>query len=301
MSIEEITVETLDEAVSHLERLALSNGEFIFRGHKQSGYRICSTLARYGTTPHESWNPGPDEMLTHFLTNVRSIGELPAGIAGDRRARLEYGRHYGVPSPLIDFTLSPYVALFFAFDGVRLERNKPNDTVSIYALDVSALGFSWARYHTPLNIDIGKTTEEYHLFMHEREPLFVHGYPREVLKYVRFPASWNKRMQQQLGVFIYDTLDYAHLDKTDFEDFVGGLKEADDASSITVPMLTKINIPKSVAGDVFRRLELMGINATRLYDDASGAAADVYNSYYYNRKTGYAWDLEVPPPDETKM
>jgi hypothetical protein len=45
----------------------------------------------------------------------------------------------------------------------------------------------------------------------------------------------------------------------------------------------------------------MGINATRLYDDHDGAAADVRNTYNYNRKMGYSWDLRMPAPDDTKV
>lgn len=202
MSIEEIHAKTLGEALAHLEKLALSNDTIVFRGHSKSKHRICSTLSRYSVVPHQSWDSRLDNMLEHFLTNLRSIGEFPADIARDRRARLEYGRHYGVPSPLIDFSLSPYVALFFAFNGVRPDPEKHDETVIVYALDLTSLGLEWAKLCTPL--DREKLMEEYNLFMNERENLFENGYPGGILKFIRFPASWNKRMQRQMGVFIYD-------------------------------------------------------------------------------------------------
>jgi hypothetical protein len=64
--------------------------------------------------------------------------------------------------------------------------------------------------------------------------------------------------------------------------------------------LIKYLVPQSEARSVFSRLELMNINATKLID-IEGLAADVKNSYNYNRKTGYAWDIVLPPPDDTKM
>jgi hypothetical protein len=298
MTVKTIRVKSLDGALARLEELALSNDEIVFRGHADSSWTICSTLSRYSVTPHQNWDTRIDDMLAHFATNLRSIGELPEGIAGDRRSRLEYGRHHGVPSPLIDFSLSPYIALFFAFNGVRPQ--KARQQVVVYALDVTRLALEWAKFITQL--DPNRLNDEMNAFRYEQKDLFEHGYPASNLKFIRFPASWNKRMQRQMGVFIYDTLDYRQLGRRDLEDFIANLKETPDANSDgLIPILTKILIPAKAAREAFSRLELMGINATRLYDDAAGAAADVHNAYNYERKTGYAWDLGMPPPDDTKM
>ena len=102
-------------------------------------------------------------------------------------------------------------------------------------------------------------------------------------------------------MFIYDTLDYLRLGLAGFEEFAGTQKEPPGPSSAASPILTKILIPASEAGDALSRLELMAISATHLCDSHDGAAADVVNSYNYNRKTGYAWDILLPPPDDTKM
>jgi len=192
MGISDIQTTSLAEALSTLEELALRKEEIIFRGHGRSDYRICSTLSRYTTVPHKYWDQTLDGMLAHFLTNLRSIGELPGEIAKDRRARLEYGRHYGVPSPLIDFSLSPYIARFFAFDGTHPSKNQDDDPVVVCALNVTRLGSEWARSRTTWNPQ--GWTEQYNTFMLEHEPFFENGYPPGVLKYIRFPASWNKRM-----------------------------------------------------------------------------------------------------------
>jgi hypothetical protein len=61
-------------------------------------------------------------------------------------------------------------------------------------------------------------------------------------------------------------------------------------------MLTKVIIPHKFGREIFERLELMGITAAHLFDSHEGAAADVINGYNYGRKTGYAWDIVVPPP-----
>ena len=64
-------------------------------------------------------------MIDHFIVKLASIGIPLPFDKHDRRGRLEFARHYGVPSPLIDFSYSPYVALFFAFKS--LTRNSAND------------------------------------------------------------------------------------------------------------------------------------------------------------------------------
>ena len=300
MSIKEIHLKSLDSALLKLQELASSHSDIVFRGHVDSSWTIRSTLSRYTVVPHESWDTHIDEMLSHFLTNLRSIGEYPDAVAGNRRARLEYGRHYGVPSPLIDFSLSPYIALFFAFNGVRPDPAKPEAKVAIYALDVGALGLAWAQKCTTLHSE--NLGEEMRRFMYENDNVFADGYPGGTLKYIRYPASWNKRMQRQMGVFLYDTLDYKQLGYEDFEGFIDAPKESPDATTGTAsPILSKLIIPCSVAAESFSRLELMGINATMLYGDHSGAADDVYNAYNYNRKTGYAWDLRMPLPDDKKL
>jgi hypothetical protein len=337
MSIKDIHVKSLKDALDTLESLALGNGDIVFRGHSNPDWPICSTLSRHTPIPHRSWDTLIDDMLEHFATNLRSIGALPDEIIRGRRARLEYGRHYGVPSPLIDFSLSPYVALFFAFNETRPDRNKLHQEVVVYAVDIPALGIGWARY---INADLlanaesmtralpvtvvvspalpsmlplprvsnvtGQFEQTYRDFMYEPEPakgqLFENGYPEGILKFIRFPASWNKRMQRQMGVFIYDTLDYKLPHPKTFEDFVSQLKEPMNADTgISSPILTKVFIPLSVAPEAFSKLELMGMTATMLYGDHAGAATDVANAYNYNRKTGFSWDLSIPPPDDTKM
>lgn len=289
MSIREIHARTLGEALGALEDLELAGG-VIFRGHSNVCWRLSSTLARWTVIPHEGWSTQIDDLQTQFLEGLASVGQLPTSLdLKDRRSRLEYARHFGVPSPLIDFTYSPYVATFFTFNGTRQDPTKPDDEVVVYALCIDELAFHWASR--------GRTfdPEERHRFLHEaRQPLFRDGYPAGLLKFMGSPASWNTRMQRQIGVFLYDTLDHKG---SDLERFVEQITEHADSK---IPALTKVFIPKSISREIFERLELMGMTGARLLDDYVGAAADVYNSYHYDRRTR-TWDLMMPPPDDTKL
>lgn len=233
-----------------------------------------------------------DDMLSHFILNLRSVGAVLPFPQDDRRSRLEYGRHYGVPSPLIDFSYSPYVALFFAFNGVRTASHENS---IIYALNVESLGAIWARHLA--DFALGKENGdrfnvEFNWFRWDADDLFSANYPPSMLKFMAFPASWNIRMLRQMGAFIYDSVEYGNR-WTDLEDFIE--KEVDirgDAADI--PTLTKIYFRHAWAEEIFQRLELSGITGTRLMDDHEGAAADVINAYNYSRKLGYSWDLRMP-------
>jgi hypothetical protein len=219
VAIETIKVSDAAEAARVLIGLALPNDSVVFRGHSCETWRLESTLARQ--------RPGMStelsikfmhETLDHFYSCLASVGKLPSHyLEMSARTELEYARHYGVPSPLIDFTRSPYVALWMAFDGVRPRDDKGElveGNAAAYALDVNNLAILWQK-HTRRG---GNAFEE---LRWERGEQFASGYPVGELKYLEFPSSWNTRMLRQLGVFIYDSLQYGNKAKfRDLEDFI---------------------------------------------------------------------------------
>jgi hypothetical protein len=173
-----------------------------------------------------------------------------------------------------------------AFNGVRPWEA---GNVAVYALDVNGLGILWLKY-------TGRDDKAFDEFRwSEREEQFADGYPVNVLRYLEFPSSWNVRMLRQLGVFIYDALQYGRQ-FTDLENFIENGNDPNDAGGKPTFTLRKIIIPNAAASEVFTRLELMGIDGTRLYDSHEGAAADLKNAYVFNRRTGFAHDIIVPEP-----
>ena len=111
---------------------------------KDLKWHLTSTLARHRHAPYHpriSWDI--DEYAAPFLINLKITGIDPPYNRDGRRARLEFGRHYGIPSPLIDFSRSPYVAAYFAFAGVRPYELKRGDRCAVYCLNVFELAGIW--------------------------------------------------------------------------------------------------------------------------------------------------------------
>ena len=153
----------------------------------------------------------------------------------------------------------------------------------------------WAQMQThdfrdPDPVKRGKMHSEIIRVFRDEEPQFSKEYPPGNLKFIREPASWNRRMQRQLGSFLYDSMNYKALGLNDLEHFVREKNEVPKIDNGDVT-LTKITAPHRIAREVMERLDLMGLSATHLYDDAEGAAIDVINEYIYSKNTAVACGL----------
>ena len=277
---------------------------FVYRGHRDAKWKLCSTLSRHRRAPYDvQASHLLDRMLNNFFVYARGIGlEPPFGQKDDTpHGRLEFGRHYGIPSPLIDFTYSPYIAAFFTFSKVRPTEAKPRDRAAIYCLNVHQIASLWAhrvaRDHDG-RVDGSKFAEEHNLFMDDMGQLFRDGYPPQKLRLIPYPASWNRRMRRQLGCFMYDSLDYAQIGLHDLEQFTDQreVPELDDkgVERTDRPTLTKITVPHRAGREILEHLDLMGFSATHLYDSYEGAAIDVIDDYTISRKSGRVWDVRPP-------
>jgi len=291
-------------AIAFLEALAHeSNDTFVFRGHENSTYRLVNTWQRHRSIPHEPWNSDIDETLTAYKVGLEKLG-INSFDHKNRFEALEHGRHHGVPTPCLDFSYSPYVALFFAFNGVRAPRKKTAYSI-IYALNIKQLAEAWAKeMHDPRN-DSDAFYKAFHNFQWSKPESFENGFPANILQFIPFPGRSNKRMQRQLGCFLYDTLWYGHRGLVDLEEYIEEKVEVPffDGKEIKLgkPILTKVFINQTAVSEVFERLELMNITGGNLYDSADGVALDIKNSYNYNPKFSYLRDIEPPNLDDNKV
>lgn len=147
----EEVLEELDSCRSRLtESSDLSVSEYLFRGHSSSKWALQTTLERFTTKPlslakyydfasraktqievfaNKNWHtsiPDPNEFKEWLKEQASSAFPDIPNMPGYEY--LAYLRHHGFPSPLLDWSSSPYVAAFFAFRHI----SEKNGHVSIY-------------------------------------------------------------------------------------------------------------------------------------------------------------------------
>lgn len=108
--------------------------EMVYRGQRGFNWHLSSTLSRLydsGAVPteHEA------KLLAQFRLAMRGRGVDVSRL--NERDVWAFGQHHGLKTPLIDWTKSPYVAIFFAFsepdpDGVE------NPSRAVFCLNMDA-------------------------------------------------------------------------------------------------------------------------------------------------------------------
>jgi hypothetical protein len=132
MSANETRVDTwtaLHEALyasSWKEPLGRFRSSFAFRGLSRADYSLRTSLSRLGGTGAE--------LERHMLRNFRKYAQVEAVPPDSVWNWLAVAQHHGMPTRLLDWTYSPYVALHFATE--RIEQYEADGV--IWCVDYSA-------------------------------------------------------------------------------------------------------------------------------------------------------------------
>jgi len=213
-----------------LERLygsdPFSRGIYLFRGQRDSNWALKSSYDRWfdrTDLPESQRVVVTEQLLAQFQRDVAGLSSFEG--FQDRTRFLALAQHYGLPTRLLDWTESPYIASFFAFAEV-LEERSSSATVAIMALDTRS--YVWnGRGVTLMSV----------------------------------PPERNMRLHNQDGKFTL--LESA---ATCLEDHLQPL-----AAEEPWP-LYKFVIPANEARLALSELDIMGINACRVYPDLQGCS-----------------------------
>lgn len=155
-------------------------------------------------------------------------------------------QHHGAPTRLLDFTKSPYVAAFFAFEEATSDA-------AVYALNTPALWSSAPRFERSLTRD-------------RIDPRAVGNYERYFLEN-KWPVIWfgeplhlDRRLVAQSGLFVIPgVLDHS-LDEI--------LEQYDSEQ----PLLVKYVLPFSMRPEAMGALYRMNVTSSSLFPDLEGLA-----------------------------
>jgi hypothetical protein len=103
----------------------ISYRTYIFRGHRREDWKLESTLDRLMVSSGRPDTPEARRShLTRFKYAVRGRrGQNPPRIPSENEW-WSLGQHFGLATPLLDWTASPFVAAYFAYCSDAPDRTK---------------------------------------------------------------------------------------------------------------------------------------------------------------------------------
>ena len=113
---------------------SFQRGVYIFRGHAFSEWKLEPSFDRcFEALGKVERSRAHDQLLALFRKECEGMDVPEDTLSNDLKA-LALGQHYGLPTRLLDWTESPYVASFFAFsDAISIGMKKGD--VAVWALD----------------------------------------------------------------------------------------------------------------------------------------------------------------------
>lgn len=203
---------------------ALDRQRFIFRGQSDARWPLRTTLDRFVLQHGVVREDAAGRLLSEFC--VEAIG-LGVDVPDNLTHQILLARHHGLPSPMMDWTRSPFIAAFFAFHDPAFRADPTPRDAAIWCIDLGDF-FS----HTdPESIEViddwtsiklnPRAIEQQAVFLHVKSDIpAIELLPDPTIRKFVIPASERKNVLQRLDSMritsrsLFRTLDSAALTAT---------------------------------------------------------------------------------------
>ncbi|MGB8989180.1 MAG: FRG domain-containing protein [Candidatus Sulfotelmatobacter sp.] len=216
----------------------LKGKRFLFRGQSKP-HRLRTSFHRSGRSDISRYHREDiPALLRHLSARTKHVFDV--SVPDEFGAFLNLIQHHGYPTPLLDWTYSPFVAAFFAYRNITNEvagKADPNDWVRVFVFDQEQWKVDWQQI----------------LLLLFPSPNFSVG---------EFLAIENERMIPQQGASTVTSVD-------DIESYIKSKETA------TKKYLSAIDLPVRDRRDVVRELRYMGITAGSLFPGLDGACEEL--------------------------
>lgn len=254
------------EVIAHLQHE--SHNEIVgFRGHRRSSWHLETTFSRFvkqtmsmgihGGRKREEVTP---ILLSKLEKHFRENLIINADLTENELSGIDiwqYGQHHGIPSPLLDWTESPFVALFFALCEPEEDGSAPDRC--IWVLNVQLLEIINGMIREEVWPKLSKKLQS--------QSLLEQQFPQvEVLRQV---TSANRRMSYQRAFFT------KHEFYESFEVWLDRVMPELAHAGVDTFLLKKLEFSCSHQERIegLRQLEKMNINFRTLFPDVFGSAS----------------------------
>ena len=285
----DLNVERFEDFEGWIDQNGLLHSDVLYRGQREAIWRLESTLDRHRRTSFGTGHPSRPCPVADYGAAARNLqaivethtdrvfgkgtrGHNPFPMPSELTTATDplsfedavYLRHHGFPSPLLDWTLSPYVAAYFAFEGATDGIAADDDESRVAVHVMRPPRHPYKDYISGRHVLIGQHDGiQYwpHAVTGETRHYDQQSRYTTALRYISYDGG-------ETGTYCYDSHEYILREFP--QEVAADTNNVSAENAIDGAISWKVTIPTRRRGDVLRRLDKMNINAYTMFrtDDA---------------------------------